>query len=113
MELFRRLLDQPRRVGKFIFYDIPGILYDYEPDGKAYLSLPRLMLGLSGFLIFVAYIREHFFNVSYENMSQLVMFFGGAASGYIGKRFANATIEKERIRHEHEDEEPEDERDGK
>lgn len=83
-----------KRVFKFILYDIPGVLYDHEPDGQAYLSLPRLLYGMIGLLVIIAYFREHFFGVAYNNMTNLVGFFSAAAAGYVGKRFASVSLKK-------------------
>jgi len=105
MEIWKLVVDQPRRIGKFLFYDVPGILYDYEEDGTSHLSLPRLMFGLGGLLISVAYVREHFMGVPFENFSQLVMFFGAAVGGYASKRFANAIVDKEKEEHDKKEDE--------
>lgn len=69
-----------KRLYKFAFYDIPGILYDHEPDGKAYLSLPRLMYGAFGLMVIVAYLRGQL------EGTDLMGVFGIAAGGYASKR---------------------------
>ncbi len=87
-------IKQAKRFYKFIMYDIPGILYDHEQDGNAYLSLPRLIYGIAGLLVVIAYVREHFFGIKYENFLNMIGFFTAAAGGYIGKRFASVSSAK-------------------
>lgn len=76
------------RLRRFVLYDIPSTLYDWEDTTHmAYLSLPRLMFFVSGSLIFVAYIRDHFFGVAFEHYGELVAFFSACGVSYVGKKF--------------------------
>lgn len=68
------------RLYKFVFYDIPGILYDHEKDGNAYLSLPRLMYGVFGLMAVTAYCRGELTG------TDIMGIFGIAAGGYASKR---------------------------
>ena len=71
---------QAKRVYKFVFYDIPGVMYDHEPDGNAYLSLPRFMYGMFGIMTLVAFWRGDLTGVD------IIGVFGIAAGGYVSKR---------------------------
>lgn len=71
---------QAKRFYKFLFYDIPGILYDHEPDGNAYLSLPRFMYGMFGLMTLTAFWRGDLTGVD------IIGVFGIAAGGYASKR---------------------------
>lgn len=97
------------RMYKFVFYDIPGILYDHEPDGNAYLSLPRLMYGAFGLMVVVAYCRGELAG------TDLMGVFGIAAGGYASKRIFPVMAQKMKAMMEESEEkekEKEDEYDG-
>lgn len=79
------------RFRRFVIYDIPSTMYDWDDTQKTpYLSLPRLMFFLSGNLIIVAYIREHFCGVPFHNFAELIAFFSACSISYVGKKFADA-----------------------
>ena len=94
------------RMYKFVFYDIPGILYDHEPDGNAYLSLPRLMYGAFGLMVVVSYCRGELTG------SDLMGVFGIAAGGYASKRIFPIISKKMRDMMEDSEEKKGDEYDG-
>lgn len=77
------------RFRRFILRDIPSVLYDFDTfDGPAYLSLPRVAFFVSGLILVVAYVREHFFGVPFERWGEIVAFFSACSAGYVGKKFA-------------------------
>lgn len=71
---------QAKRVYKFLFYDVPGVMYDHEPDGNAYLSLPRFMYSLFGIMTLIAFWR------GVLTGGDIIGVFGIAAGGYVSKR---------------------------
>lgn len=76
------------RLRRFVLYDIPSTLYDWEDTTHmAYLSLPRLMFFVSGCLILVAYIRDHFYGIPFLHYGELVAFFSACGVSYVGKKF--------------------------
>ena len=77
------------RLRKFILKDIPSTLYDFESfDSPAYLSLPRLAFFVSGLMVVMAYIREHFLLIPFAHWGELIAFFSACSAGYVGKKFA-------------------------
>ncbi len=77
------------RLRKFFVKDIPSVLYDFDTfEGPAYLSLPRLAFFVSGTLLVIAYVREHFFGVPFDRWGELVAFFSACSAGYVGKKFS-------------------------
>lgn len=79
------------RFRRFVIYDIPSTMYDWDDTNKTpCLSLPRLMFFLSGNLVIIAYIREHFCGVPFHNFAELIAFFSACSISYVGKKFADA-----------------------
>lgn len=67
-----------------ILRDLATTLYD-DFDFQ-FMSLPRVGLGVSIFMVFVSWIAQQFYGYKFEYFPQLVQLVIALVAGYVGKK---------------------------